>query len=62
MYYSYFIFTTLLKRLIQYSISRDNAANNNNCISLFKDKYEKEILYPFHNDISCIAHIINLLT
>ena len=44
-----------------YSLTRDNAANNNTFMQTFKESYNKLSYREFIKDIRCIAHIINII-
>ena len=44
-----------------FSITRDNASNNDKCLLCFSHRYFNSAMLDFQNDIRCNAHILNLV-
>ena len=44
-----------------FSITRDNASNNNTFLAYFKAQYQQALRSSFDNDIRCASHILNIV-
>ena len=57
------LFNSILYKIASnfYSITRDNASNNNTFLTYFEAQYQKALRSSFDNDIRCASHILNIV-